>query len=425
MSYTSLSCLNNDLETAFSHFYSRMLTNKDFANFFRDQKQIEALIHKQRAYFLTSLSLPEARLKELYISLGELHYDMKLPFIDFLAAMTILEEQILSIAARKENHADVIDATFRFFRTVRGYIAKGYLNRMLAVDLRDIDLYLDNVQRSARLDTSFATERFRWLRQLLLAIQLEKRSEAPPMDLPIETIQSIDKVVEGDSTLRTYIDETLERIKIEATNVFYFLEKQNYEEVLSLYRELTNIYKLILMLTNVVLVASSSTVIDELNRDPLTGLLTRASLPEIFQRECTTAASSNYPLSLIACDIDHFKSINDTYGHNGGDKVLTQVATTISATIRATDFSFRYGGEEFLLVLRGASQKVCHQQAELLRRTIEQQSCQFEGNTINITCSFGIATFHPPFPSTFQEMFQVADDKLYQAKNNGRNQVCV
>lgn len=424
MSYSPLSCLTDDLEAVFSHFYTRMLSNRDFSQFFDSPAQIDALIHKQRSYFLTSLTLPEGQLRDIYVTLGEIHYDMKLPFIDFLAALTILEEQILAVAARKEEPEIIIEAAFSFFRKVRGFVAKGYLNRMLAVDLRDIDLYLDNVHRSAKMDTSFATERILWLRQLLFAIQVERRTEAPPMEFSPETARSIDSAVAKDSELRTYIDETLARIRIEASNVFYFLESKNYEEVLSLYRELTNIYKLILMLTNVVIVASSSSVIDALNRDPLTGLLTRASLSAIIGRELSIAASSDYPLSLIVCDIDHFKSINDTYGHNGGDQVLRQVASLIKAGIRATDFAFRYGGEEFLLVLRGASEKVCLQLAEHLRKTILQEPFNYGQETIRVTCSFGIATFRPPFPETFGEMFMIADDKLYLAKRNGRNQVC-
>lgn len=423
MTLSILSCIANDLDTVFEQFYRRMLSNDDFAHFFSSKSQVEELIEKQKAYFILSLSKPFDELREVYIALGQMHYDIKLPFVDFSAAMTILEEYILGIASRKPDSEKVIEAAFSFFRMIRGFTAKGYLNRMLATDSADIDLYIENVQRSTEVDTSFATERLLWLRQLLYAIQIEDRAAAPPMQLPPAIMQSIKDTIAKDTALMRYIKDTLSRIEIDATNVFYFLEKQSYEEVLSLYRELMNIYKLSLMLTNVITIASSNTLITTLNRDALTGLLTRSSLSAIIASELAIAATSNYPISLVVCDIDHFKNINDTYGHNCGDEVLKGFATILKKSVRSTDFAFRYGGEEFLLVLRGASEEISANLAEYVRKEIEDTVFTLEGKPVTVTASFGVATFRSPFSESFGEMFKLADGKLYQSKRDGRNRI--
>lgn len=416
-----LGCLVGNLDDVFEDFYQRMLSNQDFAVFFRDDAQVRNLIGKQKQYFIRSLTSTREELRKTYIILGEYHYDLKLPFVDFSAAMTMMEERILSISAEKPAPQLVIEAVFNFFRLVRGFTAQGYLNRMLETDTRDIDLYLENVRKSTEVDIQFATERILWLQQLLHAIKTEDRGAAPPLALPPQILSSINEAVEDDAALQHYITETLSRIEIDAANVFYFIEKQSYEEVLSLYRELTNIYKLSLMLTNVITIASSNSLIGSLARDGLTGLLTRTSLETIIGRELTIASSSGYAISLIVLDIDYFKSINDNYGHNAGDEVLRKVAKIIQESIRATDFAFRYGGEEFLVVLKGASEKICFNQAEHIRREIAKTTFTFAGTSVAVTASFGIATFLPPFLRSFSGMFKDADEKLYQSKYAGRN----
>ncbi len=423
MRFAILRCIENDLEQIFGRFYQKMLSNKDFAVFFESGTKIEELIEKQKSYFSHSLSLTDDELQKMFVELGQHHYDLRMPYVDFSAALTILEENILFIAAQKPEADELIEAVFAFFRLIRGFTAKGFLNRMLANDADDIDLYLAHVARSTEIDTYFVTEQILWLRQLLHAIQTEDRSAVPSLQLPTDLKTSIEHAAGRDDALLRYIDDTIARIEIDATNAFYFIEKQSYEEVLSLYRELMNMYKLSLMLTNVVTIASSNSLICNLSRDALTGLLTRTSLTSIISRELAIASSSNYPVSLIVLDIDHFKRINDNHGHNAGDEVLSKVADILHESIRATDFAFRYGGEEFLLVLKGASEKICAAQAETMRREIERTVFCFDDHEVTVTASFGIATFRRPFNSSFADMFKLADDRLYHSKRNGRNRI--
>lgn len=420
-----LKTIEPDLDRIFENFYQLMLSNKDFSVFFKNDEQIRSLIVKQKKYFIQSLEQTEDELKITYTKLGEMHYDLKLPYVDFFASLGILEEGILIAITAHENNIELMRPAFKFFRIIRAHTAKGYLNRMLDKDSRDIDLYLENVKRSSELDTMFATERIIWLKNLIFAIKVENRAAAPILELPNSLYHSVQASTKKDPELMVYIREMVSRIEIDASNIFFFLEKKNYEEVLTLYRELMNIYKLSLMLTNVMTIAASSWIITSLTKDKLTGLLTRNSLDTIIEREFSLANASGYNISLIMVDLDHFKQINDTHGHAAGDEVLKGAAKILSENIRSTDFVFRIGGEEFLLVLKGATEKIAVRQAEVIRKEFEQRSYHFSGQRATVTASFGVSTYEGPFQKNFEAMLNQVDEKLYESKKNGRNRVTV
>lgn len=418
-----LKAMEPNLDRIFEQFYDSMLSNRDFSIFFRNDDQIRNLIEKQKKYFLSSLEDSEDQLKERYTRLGEIHYDIKLPFVDFFAAMGILEEGILLSVAAQHNGEELMRTAFKFFRLIRAYTAKGYLNRMLDADSGDIDHYLENVHRSSEIDTLFATERIIWLKNLIFAIKVENRGAAPSFQMPTRILDAFLVNTDKDPVLSRYIQDTVSRIEINAANVFFFLEKRSYEEVLTLYRELMQIYKLSLMLTNVVTIAASSWLISSLKKDELTGMLSRNSLNSIIDREFSLAAASGYEISFIMVDLDHFKNVNDTYGHLTGDEVLRTSARIVMDSIRSTDLSFRMGGEEFLVVLKGASLRVASLQAEAMRKELEAHEFDYEGRTFHVTASFGVSTFVSPFQTGFESMLKQVDLKLYESKKNGRNQV--
>lgn len=156
--------------------------------------------------------------------------------------------------------------------------------------------------------------------------------------------------------------------------------------------------------------------------DPLTTLLNRRFLPTILSREVTSAAHDKSPLSLVMLDIDHFKDINDTYGHPGGDRVLKQVAERIQNTVRPSDFLFRYGGEEFLIILTEINGDAAIKIAERLREAIGTTVFVMPDETkLHVTASLGVASYdgHPD-PDV---LISSADRALYKAKQNGRNRV--
>lgn len=155
--------------------------------------------------------------------------------------------------------------------------------------------------------------------------------------------------------------------------------------------------------------------------DQLTGAGNRAALENTLKREMSLSKRHQQPLSMLAIDIDWFKQINDTHGHQAGDEILKRIVETIAKPSRCTDQTFRYGGEEFVVLLHNTSPTGAAIIAERIRKAIEQQSLIFAGETIKITASIGTATLKMEDSAT--SLFNRADQALYEAKRNGRNQV--
>ena len=158
----------------------------------------------------------------------------------------------------------------------------------------------------------------------------------------------------------------------------------------------------------------------ESGRDSLTRLLNRRYLPTILMRELALARNSDVPFAILLLDIDHFKNINDTHGHDGGDLVLQQAADLVTSSVRVGDFIFRYGGEELLIVLVEISKEQALQVAEIIRERFAVEPMRVgDGKMMPVTVSIGVAAYngHPDY----ERIVKDADDALYRAKNNGRN----
>ncbi|MES3006555.1 MAG: diguanylate cyclase [Pseudomonadota bacterium] len=163
-------------------------------------------------------------------------------------------------------------------------------------------------------------------------------------------------------------------------------------------------------------------------RDALTELPNRAAYDRQIRHEFDQWRSSQTltggrELCLIICDVDHFKRINDTYGHLAGDKVLKVLAREISNRVRKSDFVARYGGEEFAIIMNSTSLEDAERLTNKLRQAIEQCPFHFKEKQVQITMSFGAATFQPG--DTSDLVFDRADKALYSAKEQGRNRVCI
>lgn len=161
--------------------------------------------------------------------------------------------------------------------------------------------------------------------------------------------------------------------------------------------------------------------------DPLTGCYNRGYMTKRLPEEIQRARRYRHPLSIIFCDIDHFKAVNDTYGHLGGDLVLNEFVQCLLGSIRHNvDWLARYGGEEFIIVLPETDSKSAFCKAEQLCGTVSQRVINISGQEIHITASFGATGFDPDTPDdkiSLETLINRADDHLYQAKQEGRDKV--
>jgi diguanylate cyclase (GGDEF)-like protein len=212
-------------------------------------------------------------------------------------------------------------------------------------------------------------------------------------------------VVDLNSTNGTYVNDTPTKdrllddgdlVKIGNT-IFKFLTGGNVE---SAYHE--EIYQM--------------TIVDGLTR-----AYNKRYFIENLERELARCGRNKRPLSLVMFDIDHFKKINDTHGHLTGDHVLKELAGRVRNRVRKEEIFARYGGEEFIVLLPEASNQNALDFAEQVRRMIERQTFEFEGDAIPVTVSCGVATVAEEMPG--DAFIKLADDNLYRAKRGGRNRV--
>jgi diguanylate cyclase (GGDEF)-like protein len=166
-----------------------------------------------------------------------------------------------------------------------------------------------------------------------------------------------------------------------------------------------------------------SSVKDLASYDTLTGLYNRRYFDERFGIEVQQAVVNKTPLSLILIDIDHFKKVNDTFGHPEGDKILRGVASLLKNSVRKKDTVARYGGEEFILILPEVNLEAASMIAERIRRLVEGTSFDVGNAHIHATISLGISSFPSHQARSKEELLKMADLALYHAKGEGRNRV--
>lgn len=158
-------------------------------------------------------------------------------------------------------------------------------------------------------------------------------------------------------------------------------------------------------------------------KDALTGICNRAALDDALATEVNLAGRHRTPLSIVVFDIDHFKSINDRYGHSMGDEAIKAVVKCAQSCARSTDMLFRYGGEEFVMLVRNTTMDGARLLAERIRRKVEKLQCQGKRKPITMTVSAGVATLGSGEKA--QQLFERADKALFEAKHAGRNLVYV
>ncbi len=157
-------------------------------------------------------------------------------------------------------------------------------------------------------------------------------------------------------------------------------------------------------------------------RDDLTNLYNQRYLPLILDQELSRASRGNHQFSVLFLDVDYFKTVNDSNGHMVGSQVLVELSKLFHAGIRSTDFAFRYGGDEYIIILSGANSQNASMVAERLRKRVQDAVFLIQGAQVKVTVSIGIATY-PEHAKTTQDLLNMADSAMYEGKHRSRNVV--
>lgn len=179
---------------------------------------------------------------------------------------------------------------------------------------------------------------------------------------------------------------------------------------------------------NEIAILNDMIMIEEYTKDPLTGLLTRRLFEKVITAQIEIARSTESNCTLMMCDLDHFKTINDTYTHGGGDAVIVHFSEILKTLLRKSDFIFRYGGEEFIILLPSTTETDARKIARKICEHVRQTDAVYDNQAISYTVSIGVSPIDTDssgviLKETIQHYVAQVDAKLYLAKQNGRNRV--
>lgn len=423
--FSSLTKLVDHIDDAFQAFYNTMLNDVRLSVFFENEEQVKALIEKQKTYFSMSLSMDTESLKATYIKIGEYHYDLRIPYVDFIKGTEILEEHFLLNTQKVEHSIELINDIFKYFKIMKGFTAKGYLNRMLKEDKKDIDLFFEHNQLDDKsVASSITIDKIKWLKKMLEAIEKNET-------LDLDESSMVEDWLEQSKSLppskRKFFEDLEQRISINTQNLFYFLNKEEYLEILPLYTSLLSIYKLTLMMNNALTIEYANKVIDEMKVDSLTQLYRKDLFEDFLEKEILMAKrDENFCISVAYIDLDDFKLINDSYGHYSGDKVLEKIGAVIKHNTRGSDIGFRVGGDELAVIFKNADKNQARKVCEKIKLDFCEHEFIFNDEiTFNVGLSIGINDYNFSSKEELKEFLESVDKKLYEAKRKGKNIVCI
>jgi diguanylate cyclase len=379
------------------------------------------------------------RTKDFQYSLNKISVINKqcaVPYLIVVGQVNFFRNRLLSLLLRQEASSDIILELSNLCNYIEENIARIYLKHFLIKFKQRNIKKLSLVQKN--LDTNIMspyTKHLDWINELINAL-LNKSTKIPELDhhtcqfgswLYKEGKHKVFDRHTFDDIVHTHTE--LHKIAI---NILDIHQRQTKNREFMLYQHLYIFIKkfelTIMHLANEIILLNNIIVSDNSTKDELTQLFNRSLLKTVFYNQYDIVKITESRFSIIMGDVDHFKKINDSYGHIAGDGALVHISDILKEHFRTSDFIFRYGGEEFLIILPNTKEKQAISIAESLRQKIESSTFMFEENRINLTASFGVLEISSQNCDTSENILmsdylEKVDMRLYYAKESGRNQV--
>lgn len=312
-------------------------------------------------------------------------------------------------------------------------IAKTYLNKYI-VDLNKKNNFsLSNLSGISQSNIIYYYKmHLEWLKDLAKAIVLADINIFPEINHNLCTFGKwLDKeglkIIKNSSKYKN-ISKLHENLHFFAKQIKNCLiETQGNNHIILIYLEKCEMISLSLG-TELALI-DNTLINSEASKDPLTGALNRQRLSQLYQNQLEISFATFEPFVIAMCDFDHFKNINDTFGHLAGDKMLKSFVHIAKKHLRTSDIIIRYGGEEFMIILPAINTKKAKDILNKIREDIANFVLNLDGNKISATISIGMIEIYPEngnnsYFKDFENTISLVDKKLYEAKNSGRNTIC-
>jgi len=414
----AFTCINpKNIEKAFTEFYQFMMNSEHFHVFFTGQDQVDALIKIQANNFYESLSMSDEDFIKNYVDLGLMHAKMQLPFEDMVSGLSMVRDNLL------KNTSIDTKKIYNIVEKMECYLAKGYLVYQFEDVLNQLQLSIENVHGAyAEEDQNVVTKPLNWLLLIVKGFKADKKLEhSDILTADLCPLTSKIKALDIEPELRQRILMSHTEQHSLALSMAFFFREEDYMLASFMFAKL---FAITVSLSNQIGLAVSQQAIEELHYDALTGLLLRHSLETKLLNTLNQSASANQSVAMMMLDLDHFKKINDTWGHQAGDKVLEELGQLIQNNQRENDLAFRYGGEEFLLFVSKISFENAQSIAERIRLQVEALTIEWEGKCIPLTMSIGgVFIEGDQLGESIDAYIEKADQNLYEAKETGRNKV--
>jgi len=418
--------LESYINEAFDLYFEELKKNDYILSFLKEHNSLnfEKLKKRKIKVIIDALENSSKDTFLMFRELGKRHYVMGLPYVEFLEAFDKIRCHLNRILLKK-NLLDVRLYTkfSKFFQKSKNFSALGYLDGYIEHDYEMLKLLYEKEKDSA-ITKNFIKSHILWLLAILNDIKKLKKESSVSLKYDKCEFSWFLK----DTKFKALIDEDEKSIidylhkltHSNAEDIYYQIRKEDYTKLLHSYVSLVRNSLALLNLLALLVIQEN---IIEIKIDPLTGLLNRRAMNEILEHNLKIAQIAEEPFTVAMVDIDNFKEVNDKFGHLIGDCALKHFSNILKKSLRKSDFVFRYGGEEFLILLPSTKLDDAVSVLEKLRKIIQNTEIECNNCKIKLTVSIGVESIIPDENTDIQYVISLADKKLYEAKKTGKNKV--